>query len=590
MQISKIFVALIASAGLAACGGGGGPGGGGGGVVSTPAPTPTPTPTPVANTDVGNLVTSERFSSLASSHQVTFDLPSGEAKGSSTAQVQTSITYDAGADSYTIDLGGRAVFTASDIVNQSEDAVVYRSTDGDETLYLTLINQQPRTDAPRGSVGMGLFQRNVFPQGGQGVQESDILYFVYGFETLGDAMPRTGQLRYTTSMIGLRTSRSQNPLSYFGEGEFLVDLATGYFTASSEAERYDLVKEEELVGTATWSAAGQLSSVSSSFSGFFTFAGLTGELDGSFFGEDAGELGLTFSGTDELGSSVSGAMIGQRDGPSMVNQTLVALLEEETFLAPAQGLFAGALANGVPHRGTTGSPLSLTIDLEGNIYYDDTWSWFTPMNFDASSSEVTQDGSIIRYIERDRGGNAVLFLNNAVSPSGVALSYMNFGSMRMQDEFNGGLYEIRRAFIYGFKTPDFLLRARTGTASYSGIVYGTANTESASRYFTASGTSSFVIDFKSGNVDGSFDVIIVDDASGERFFLGQYTVDTALRDTRNQFYGSVDSGGSSVGAFDGYLFGPIGQELGGSFQLTAPDVVDDEDVWVQGIVAATEDR
>ena len=100
---------------------------------------------------------------------------------------------------------------------------------------------------------------------------------------------------------------------------------------------------------------------------------------------------------------------------------------------------------------------------------------------------------------------------------------------------------------------------RTGTASYSGLVFGTGTAGGAS--YTLGGTSSFAVDFARASATGNL-AITGTGTGGSRDF-GSFGFQAAGL-SANGFTGTLSASGGS-GSLTGWFFGPQANEIGAKF-------------------------
>jgi hypothetical protein len=564
----RIMLGVIVPLALTACGGGSG------GVGSTPSPAPAPAPAPTpTNTDISDLRYSETFTTSGAHHEVSFDLSPGTTTSSSSAQGDLTIAYDAARGSYTVSAGARSVtFDQADEYDTGfQGETLFRKTVDGKSEHLTLTNIGYGSNLETTSVGLGYWQSNTV-SGDK--QDTQFEVFVYGFPSLASAVPRTGSASYAVDVFGFATPAGKEPLSFSGSGTMGVDFANANFSIDAHVYEYFLVSGD-LVSAPALRAGGELRS-SGELDGTFYYEHpgdrMSGTLNGSFFGPDADEVGGAFSGSGLPGSSVTGALTGRKAGPAPANMTLANLSANTILYGSSARLRTVLFAD----PGTPGQALTYP-DEHGGLHYKFTeWDYVVPNSQakfaagDLKSSSATFD----MYETTTQAGD--IYRLSVFQPSGngeIELTYSTFAEFHVQLETGETSDVADRTFITaGLLTPHGTLEARTGTATYRGIAFGSAATQGATRSLSISGTSQFDIDFNTEGYGGWLRLTGVDVADGSAVDFGRFELipgtGFAAEGFRTAFNQSNPMLASDISM---RFYGPTGEELSGAFNINTPD-------------------
>lgn len=531
---------------LSACGGGGG------GVGSNPAPPPAPPPSVVvptsANTDLISLTKSEDFTNDAASLNAAYSLATPNNPTTSITQKQTlSILYDAAAKSYKITVAGRSLtFLATDLsASQSSAAVtVYEKKSGTVTDTVTLTNPGTTGRFTYKFVG-GAFWQRVDQQTSTGSVALDAAS--YGVETPDGAVPRTGTASYAVDLVGMQ-SGSANVTANTGSGTLDVDFGTGTVVTQG-------VIKGAVQGDTVFHGEARMSSSANGFTGtfrFFDFGGFNGSLNGRFYGPNGEEVGATYAATYNNNQAV-GVLIGRKTGALTANADFTALTNDQFFASNAAR---------TAYTQSASAPTGASSANDAII-----------VHYNASTRSYTliaPDRSV--YFSSQQPGNGPqsdvytgTTHDRLELPSG-ALTYVR--GLRWITESGSNI--VARNIIFGMTTADAAV-PRTGRGGYGVTFFGQAADPDYPNRMEMSGSGALLIDFASGAVNLSGGLNYREDwfISGRAAMtaVGAIKGSGQLSSSANLFNGSltIDGIGAYGGSFDGRLFGPVGQEVGGSF-------------------------
>lgn len=599
--------ALAAILALSACSGGGGGGGigtapapGGGTGTSpgpsptpTPAPSPTPTPTPTPNVSLLPLTNSETFATDGTAIAASYTT---SAPGTVTASTPTiSVAYDAASGSYTVTSGSRSQsFRPSDkdAANSSAQLTVFQRTAGDTTDSLTLTNTGTAGAYRYQYVGAGFWQRTV--QNG-GALSASVDAFTYGVRTPASAVPRTGLGSYAVDLIAVQAYPTE-VASLAGNGRLDVDFAGGSIGISGSGRSVGLVQGRSLIfdflGRAT------IASASNQFTGTMSLSsfGDSGTLSGRFFGPGAEEVGATFattSNTSDGAIRTVGTITGRKNVTN--SDTLATVATPRSFdlitmplsyyVDSTTGLVASANA-GSRDQNTLGFDRSAgSYTLYGT-------------NFTAATLVAAESTARIKTYRVINGTDvSTLKVYVPTGSSGeLVLNYSGFGVYSTQTkQFPGQDGFLFRWFSYGLETAASAL-PRTGTASFSGQLYGNAQRPGASGGYDMRGTGTLDVSFSpggGGSVTGTLAPVFTPTGGGASFDYGKLSFAGQLTSGLNAIDGPITHAPGATQNFTGYgfgrLFGPNGEEaalqLSGTYKPASGGTPNDQ-LSVSGLLVA----
>lgn len=578
-----IPLATLPALALAACSGGGG--GSGGGVATTPpaatAPTPTPsasaspTPTPaIPNTSLLDPKTSESFVNDAASGTASYPL-TGAAGTSNAAPATLTVSYDAAAGSYAITTAGRSqTFLPSDRdAAQSSGAVsVFIKTNGSTTDSLTLNKPSatPGTLAYR-YVGLGFWQRTVE---GAGTISGSFDAFTYGVKTPDAATPRTGAANYPVDLIGI-VALPNEVRSVAGSGTLQADFLNGFLRVDGTARELDSATGAILNPNMIFYGQANMSSSTNGFGGTFRYhlngtpirSPFDGTMTGRFYGPAAEEVGATFAARNDLGSSLLGTLTGARSSTPTSNLSLTNMVANQRFDMPSinynreySAFYGFSIQQWLQYTAATQSWMFQPKNLA-----TDSLPSFGPASRNAALSNA-------RYTVYDttnaNGTYRLTLYNPGAGNDQLALSYTSFGTWDGAFTMTPGpgpLITGSYYFAFGQKTPSRFVPT-TGTASYAGVIFGTTFNGSGGRSYTLGGSSRFELNFGTNAFSVTLSPTGVERTSGAAVNFGSYTyTGTGIG---SDMYGRDAYNNTR---FQGFLAGPNGEEVAGTFALDAVD-------------------
>jgi hypothetical protein len=524
----------------------GGCGSDGGGSVGSANTTP-----PASNASLANLVASQSFANNAASETSTIAASANLTAASSVSQALT-FSYDLTTNSYTVSTQGHSqTFAPANLSSPAANGVaVYAITNGATTDRLTLESASITgygATYPQYS-GLGYWQRTT-----TGASSSDVTvdFFIYGLPTSASAVPRSGSAAYATSVYGVVSPIGSEERFFQGTGRMDIDFKAGLMSTSATLSESGIVSQASYGSTATINGSGTLSSSGNAFSGAITYTGLnsksTGTLQGQFYGPAAQELGASFATSGADGSSASGVIWGNQNANlAPLNQSVSNIVTTQTFTSSEVQSPSGTIDTGQVTVTSAGGVTVSPAGLPGATF--------------TSSQEVS--GAPANFTGYGNGTTTVDLYKAGSANTELALTYLSFGSW--QGPIASGSNTTATAwFAYGLGTSAAVIQARTGSANYTGVAYGTASTAASGTNAMVSGTASFAVNFDMNGYFGSFGLKNATTDYGTFNVSGTIGSGTANR-------GGVTGVTAGSGTFLPAFYGPTGQEFGGPFQIAVP--------------------
>ena len=542
--------------------------------TSAPSPTPAPAPPP-APTSATDPNVSYTFPATAAKLTGDWDLATKTVFQGAASDTTLSIRYDAAAGSYTVSDGGiQDSFGSSDVLSKDDVEARYSKSGTSTTSYLTLVKTPYSNVSKPRYVAMGFWQRNTVTGSNQNVFFDS---FIYGLPSPAAVIPRSGQAAFGIDVFGIATKPGTEPVSFQGGGTLSVDFLAGVFSSQAYVTEYGLVTDSSISGGGIeLRSGGSLSSADGKFSGTAAYGSgygvSAGTIAGQFFGPNGDEIGASFNTSGADGLVAVGSLVGSKD-TSLVpeDQTLTHLTHEHRFYTLSQSL-VGSLTWLNAETFDFGAA---TSDMLGG-------------RFTANDKIASSNPNFVKYSKSGDLGygptTAVLELfKPGPANTQIALTYASFGHY----SGTGNCFTCDSYFTYGFQTGANFLPGRTGTATYSGVLYGTGLNSDASHKYGITGTSSFLVDFSNQNVNGTLSVAGKETTLGSTVNFGDYALSAPLGAYNAAFEGPISRGASSLGTFYGQFYGPDEQELGGTFYFNAPAGSGDaREVGISGVTVA----
>ena len=569
---------------------------GGGGVGSTPTPTPSPTPTPTppptgANADLLGPLKSETFVNDTTTASGTF--PSSSNLNAGTATLNFS--YNQSNGTYTVQVADRTQSFAAgnkDATQSNTTITTYKKVNGSTTDLLTLTNPGTSGALLYKYVGAGFWQRTV--QSATDVQGT-FDSFTYGVATPNSAVPRSGAASYDFDILGVLARASGSaPYALGGSGNLNIDFSVGVVAGNGTAQLSDTLNGAVIEGNAFTinGSVGSTNGITGTFVYDPTGAQYVGPLVGRFYGPAAEELGAAIYAKPQnqaFPGALTAAIVGRKStGGSGVNLSLLNLVADKTFFTKGARVVTHIdQATGTLQQistedpsqfgggGSRGPDVAYSAATKTYVLSFDDFGSFAGGSYGPAQLAASQPDARFTEYRTGSGTSATslrLFKAGTGNPE-LVLTYASFGIWdRAQPPVTPGQdYQRRGYFTYGIASTAY---PRTGSAAYSGNIYGTAgSTVPNTALYDLGGTFNFNFDFALDKFTGTFNPTGKDLLTGAQTNFGTYTlVNTRGPQTTGEgFDGYLMNNSNDVtGAIKGMFFGPQVNEVAGTWVIGEP--------------------
>jgi hypothetical protein len=485
------------------------------------------------------------------------------------------IHLDTATGTYTLVSNGQTVsFTDADFVgNNGSGDRNYFKEQGGKFQYLTMINPG-RLGAGTKYVSGGLWQRLV-TSGTRDDFEFDV--FVYGFPTAARAVPVNGTASFDVDLFGVASPLGIFPRSVIGNGTVSVDFGQGLFSMSGEAGEYNNDAEYSTC-CSDWRGSGYLGS-SGLLSGFFSYDGrdrhdYQAMIEGGLYGPAGQEIGGTLLGGTSGGGTFTGVFAGTRLG-STISDPLSALSQGARSYPSFRGTFFGSQRSG--NSFSNADTYYIPGDF-GLAKFGADGSFTLPMGInDPRFADVTFTSADI--VAAESGNSFTVYqLNNAngayrlslskpgpANPS-IQLTYSSFGSWQ-ETRAIGDLARQTMStwFYYGVPTASKSLPL-SGSAHYDAKILGSGERYTDTERLTLSGDAKIDIDFAAMSLAGVFNAQ-AKTTTNQLVALPVVTFGGDLNDVYAFQSYLIDPTSRIDGSITGRLYGPSGEEIGGTFEF-----------------------
>jgi hypothetical protein len=500
----------------------------------------------------------------------------GNPGGGSASSSVLTIGYDSTTQGYTVSSGGRTqTFLPSDIdaASSNSQITVYTRGSGSFTESLTLTKPGTSGSLTYQYVGTGYYQRTTTTSS---TISATIDAFVYGVPTPDATVRRTGAARYDVDILGIYAFTDQ-PVSIRGTGTIDIDFETFRIITNGGYTEFSTTTGAQ-TGIGNFQGTATLSPTTNLFSGPVRVSAINATMNGLLYGPNSTEVGATISGTDALsGVAVVATLLGRKSQELVTQATntdLVNLKKSTQFISNSQGA-RFALDSGGAYTGTTfrgNSNISYDADTQTYTVSSSTPSFtsgpglysqtFAPADADAGQT----DGQFRAFTKTANGETSTLKLYKpAGSNSDIQLTHTGLGVLKTSKTGE----RTETWFIYGLPSnAGGTYAAATGSATYTGKVFGTAQASLASGGVgQLSGTATLSVNFAgTGSLTGQMNPIATF-ADNSTLTLGTYlfTLGSLNSGAPNGWQASIDGPGDDTGSIAGYFFGNLYPEFGASF-------------------------
>ena len=543
---------------------------------SAPPPTAGPPPPPPANNSITGLTVSQSFANDAAEAKPVFDLTAKTTVQSTAGQAALTISYDAATRSYTVASGGQSdTFKPADIISNAGGEVRYRGTGATAGSTLTLVTTPYSGTSSNRYVGLGYLQRNAI----SGSRQDTVFdAFTYGLPTPAGAVPRTGNASFAIDVFGLATTAGAEPRTFQGMGSFDIDLASGVFSTDTPLTETGFLSGNSILGGGVeLIGSGHLSASDGTFSGDIRYSGangrVAGAINGRLYGPGAEEVGAAFSGVTG-NTSVNGGFTGQRrDSNALVNQTLTNLVAPQYFYIDSANLEISTFDGGErPNVSVIIMGGNLDRQANGDFIFGPGSSGLPLGHFTAADQVPSGNPNFTSYSIVASGQPVQIDLfRPGPANTELVLTYTSLG--RWATSSRGGVVTTNDKiyFVYGFQTPGGLLAARTGSATYTGIVYGMGADRRNAATYDVHGASRFAVDFGNQSYSGALTMAGTGLNGAPNMDFGAFDFAGKLSAFLSDTQVELNQAGQNVGQLKTRFYGPAGEEIGGVFTLVTRD-------------------
>jgi len=400
---------------------------------------------------------------------------------------------------------------------------------------------------------------------------SNATFSIFGSDTPASAMPRTGSATFDiVASAQIADPAYPNTVFAQGTGTMSTNLASGAIIGSGTLayhENYEQVPPAPQPAYppsgGAFTLTGTNSSTTNGFSGTFSFDSVgtySGQMNGRYYGPAMQEVGAVFSATTSNGGVAAGEFIGIQDYAS---PTLLEINKVTQF--PIVSEATQPIDNGAWVPETTDTltydPTSKTYTF---VYLASNTAAFGPAQRDTTNSDATF--SIYNVNDQRQTTKVWLFNPGPTNPT-LALSYTSFIAVQASLPNGGSTPPSDVGYYVPFGTVTaYAALPKSGTASYNGIVYGSASTASNTQY-NLSGTSALAVDFGAATVSTTLNMTATPTAGGASTSFGTVTMNGTLGSDaagNSAFKGTVNDG-TNTGSMQGQLNGPAADEFGLGF-------------------------
>jgi hypothetical protein len=398
--------------------------------------------------------------------------------------------------------------------------------------------------------------------------------FTFGFDTPDAAVPRTGFAGYVVSLQGLLTPAGGQAGVVYGSGVVDVAFGTGAVTTSGS-----LTKANSTIAVGNLAGTGTLSSSANAYSGTLGLTGtetLNGNFQGRFYGPSAQDTGAVFAASGTDGTQLTGAMTGAVDSSLIDPATTLANLSARTSFSAPEALFANvpnispgvqtAIQQGISQ--ITFDPTTSTYSVVASTtgynpgYLVPVNATLSPANLDTSQTSATFT------VYTDANQTTRIFNTGAGNPA-IQLTYVSFADVTQTaySSLVGNSYATEHYLVFGLQTSAQAMPI-SGTASYSGVVYGSGAFQQSGGAVTLAGTGQMTANFGTSAFTSTL-ALNITPTGGVAQSLGNIAYTGTI--SASTFGGGYTDGAFSQGYMAGAFYGPVANEVGAAFNLNLVD-------------------
>lgn len=553
-------------------------------IDGTPASSTPPAPPPPVNTSLDPLTRSDAF--VATAQRASAVYPGNGTSPRFASATPLTVRYDATTQSYTVEEGGgSATFAPADQVGTSNRlADLFQITASGSTDTLRLTKTGSSGAALTRYVAGGIWNRDATAGG---IRALHMRSFVFGIPTARAEVPLSGSAKFGVVLTGIQPvgepSLGSNLTTINGSGLMTVDWGGQITMEGVTYARSGLTSGPALLVPGSFQYMG--GSGPSGVRGFLTFSAsstsTSGEANGAFYGPNAGEVGLSYATTSgtPIRSGV-GVIMGARATSAPAFETLTSLLSDVGLSSFVGKILIPAPSQGVPAEGPSARNGNVTLGVALDSYI------FAGAVGPGDLVAAESDARFTTFrVSNSLGTTTTRVYRAGTGNTELPLSY---ASLAVTDFIASSSANLRTSSTYAFGLPTLASALpRTGTGSYRGVVYGSGYIPgTANDAYALRGTTNLTFDWATATFGGGMALTAQNDGTGISETLGAISFANGTLNRATAGFASTLGGSAGVsGDLLGSFFGPMGQELGGSFRLVAP--VAAGNLQAQGAIVAT---
>jgi hypothetical protein len=358
--------------------------------------------------------------------------------------------------------------------------------------------------------------------------------FLYGNMTSVASMPRSGTASFSANLRGTVMPAGEAMRSISGLGSLKADFATarisGLGSYSTHAFSADNLGGygQATNGNGNWSSNATIGSNSSSFSGDFgTTGALTynGTIKGGFFGPAAEEIGSVVNAGSNDGGLLVAVLGGARGTDISASQQGLLGLTSSTDLQNVSGDFtitsntSGRHASVNNTRTVNYDPTSHSYVVKTGPYETGDQSVRTIANITLTDRNAAESNASFD-VYHGTNYDAKIYRPGLGNPE-IALTYTSFAHISWRKDEVAYPESIQSYVAFGGRTPSYQMPT-SGSASYSGVLYGEGYLGTTQGAATLSGTSRLNANFATNELALTLNAIATDKASGAAYVLGNF--------------------------------------------------------------------
>jgi hypothetical protein len=420
----------------------------------------------------------------------------------------------------------------------------------------------------------------------------------FGFVTRAALVPKAGFAGYDVSLDGALinpTAATNARLSEItGAGLIGVNFATG--TISAFGSIYNATTNGSSSPLGNFSGSATLGSGTSNFSGTLSLTGKTaysGSFQGNLYGPTVSEIGAVFSANGSDGTTIAGAMTGLNNPARLDPIATLAGLKAPTNFSTLEAAYESGYLNG-------GQPLIVSGTGVTQIGYDPASSTYTitgtspgfsslvnPLNVTLSPANRDSAKDEPAFTAYSGSNFSARVFNSGNANPVLQLTYVSFVEVSQTgaNSTANATYPVDHFLVYGLPTQQMPI---TGSAAYTGVVYGKGNAPLAvdGHYpdITVGGTGQLTANFGTGAVAATLN-LTTNPTTASAQALANVVMNGKISGANfavSTPYG-VSPAPAANGSMTGAFYGPTANEVGATFAVTTVAPASSQAVNVTGV-------